>query len=254
MFRKTLILILTLLPLASTSSPAPVPQPYNFSFDTWSRTRGSWNPYPENATKEQRVWDTANRGLALLGVNGTFPEYEHVAVAGNGKAAARIESKKVLWAFVAGSIYNGEFVRIIKTSGAEMKIGTPYRHRPTRFSGYYHYIPATVNYAKAPHEDMKGKPDVARIDLLLMDWTEPYTLDTTTGNFLDGDKDPHVIGRALIDIDKATNGYIHFDIPIEYRSDRTPGYIVITAASSRYGDSFTGADGSVLYIDEFRLD
>jgi len=42
-------------------------------------------------------------------------------------------------------------------------------------------------------------------------------------------------------------------LPLVYRNDRTPEYIVIVAAASRYGDYFTGAVGSVLKVDEFQL-
>ena len=39
-----------------------------------------------------------------------------------------------------------------------------------------------------------------------------------------------------------------------YRDNsRIPRYIVIAAASSRYGDYFTGGVGSVLLVDEFEL-
>ena len=38
----------------------------------------------------------------------------------------------------------------------------------------------------------------------------------------------------------------------EYRDrTRTPKYIVIVAAASKYGDYFTGGVGSTLYLDEF---
>lgn len=58
------------------------------SFDRWSKTGGTWYPFPENAEESRRTWDSANKGLSLLGVNTTTPEYGHVAVAGKGKAAA----------------------------------------------------------------------------------------------------------------------------------------------------------------------
>jgi hypothetical protein len=40
---------------------------------------------------------------------------------------------------------------------------------------------------------------------------------------------------------------------LKYRSSRTPKYIVIVGAASRYGDYFTGGKGSVLKLDEFEL-
>ena len=34
---------------------------------------------------------------------------------------------------------------------------------------------------------------------------------------------------------------------------RTPKYIVLVAAASKYGDYFSGGVGRVLYVDEFSL-
>jgi hypothetical protein len=42
-------------------------------------------------------------------------------------------------------------------------------------------------------------------------------------------------------------------MPLVYRNGRTPKYIVIVGAASRYGDYFTGGKGSVLKLDEFEL-
>ena len=52
---------------------------------------------------------------------------------------------------------------------------------------------------------------------------------------------------------KWMDSYQEFDLPITYRSDRTPSVVVIISASSRYGDYFTGAEGTVLYLDEFEF-
>jgi hypothetical protein len=125
-FACTLLLLLGSLGLRAQGGP----QLYNMNFDCWSKDSGAWNPYPENPTDAQRVWDTANHGLSLLGINGTTPEYKHVAVAGKGKAAAKIESKKVLWAFVAGNLYTGRFGQIVRFSGAELYFGVPFSSRP----------------------------------------------------------------------------------------------------------------------------
>lgn len=229
------------------------PQIYNMSFDTWSKSSGAWNLYPANAAAGEKVWDTANHGLSLLGVNGTVPEYKHVAVAGEGKAAAKIISKKVVWAFVAGNLYTGSFGKIVKLSGAELNFGIPFTARPKSLSGYLHYIPATVDYAKEPYLDMKGKTDVGWIEVILADWDKPYHIVTNYEKFIDGATDPHVIGRAVIDVTRDTGGYIPFDIPFQYRNGKTPKYVVISMASSKYGAYFTGGSGSILYVDEFQF-
>ena len=222
-------------------------------FDTWSKTGGSWFPYAKDAPASQRVWDSANKGLSLLGVNGTVPEYKHLAVSGVGKAAARIESKKVLWAFVAGNLYTGKFHRVVDFSGAEMTYGVPFTARPRSLSGYVDYLPRTVNYAKEPYLSMKGKQDLGSIEVILLDWDEAPRMTTNKGEFVDGVNDPHVVGRGVLELDRTTGGYIHFEIPIVYRSGKTPKYAVILVAASKYGAFFTGASGSTMYVDEFRF-
>jgi hypothetical protein len=62
-----------------------------------------------------------------------------------------------------------------------------------------------------------------------------------------------VIAHGVLESSDATDGYKEFKIDIKYRDNRTPKYIVVMACSSKYGDYFTGAKGSVLYVDEFEL-
>ena len=248
-----LLLLMTMGAAAGQSHNQSGPQLYNMSFDTWSKSKGAWNLYPLDAKKSERVWDSANHGLSLLGINGTMPEYEHVAVKGVGKAYAKIVSKKVVLSFVAVNPYTGNFVKIVNFAGAELEFGVPFKGRPKALCGYYDYRPSKVNFAKAPHAAMKGKSDIGRIEVILTDWTGPYNITTNYERFIDGATDPHVIGRAVIELKKATNGYVYFEVPIEYRDDRTPTYVDITATPSRYGEFFTGGSGSTLYVDEFEF-
>ena len=233
--------------------PMQAQQLYNMDFDSWSKSSGAWNLYAKDAPAVDRVWDTANHGLSLLGINGTVPEYKHVAVEGEGKAAVKIVSKKVLWAFVAGNLYTGRFGKIVNFAGAELFFGVPFHARPKSLSGYVHYIPKKIDYAKEPYLGLKGKRDTGYVEVILTDWDKPYHIITNNEEFIDGATDPHVIGRAVLELDKDTGGYIHFDIPIKYRNGKTPKYVVVTAASSKLGASFTGADGSTLYLDEFQF-
>ena len=239
--------------MVAVAFPAGAQQLYNMDFDTWSKSSGAWNLYPNDATAAQKVWDTANHGLSLLGVNGTSPEYNHVAVSGEGKAACKIESKKVLWAFVAGNLYTGRFGRIVKFSGAELFFGVPFTARPRALRGYYHYKPGIINYAQEPYLDREGKLDEGQIEVILTDWDKPYHIITNDEEFIDGATDPHVIGRAAINLTKDNGGYVSFEIPFNYRSGAIPSYIVITAAASKLGAYFTGSSKSTLYIDEFEF-
>ena len=51
-----------------------------------------------------------------------------------------------------------------------------------------------------------------------------------------------------------TDGFRAFHIDLEYRSDRTPKWLVIVGASSALGDYFTGGVGSTLWLDGLTLD
>jgi hypothetical protein len=244
-------LLALLLPLAALAQGGP--QLYNMGFDDWHKQKGVWYPYPKDAPSSQRIWDSGNPGLAILKLNNVTPEYEHVAVPGAGKAAARVESKKVAWAFVSGNLFNGQFIRLVEMKGVETNLGAPFTGRPKSISGWYHYIPKKINHTGEGYENMAGKSDEALIEVLLMDWTKPYHQVTHRDGFIDPDNDPHIIGRASFIVKKGTSGYVHFEAPIQYRNGKTPRYAAFTIASSRFGAYDTGAAGSVLYVDEFKF-
>ncbi len=227
------------------------PQLYNMGFDTWSKSGGIWYPCPKDTPAAKRVWDSPNPGTGKLGMNLATPEYEHVAVPGKGRAAARLESRKMAWAFVAGNLYNGHFVKTVELSGVETELGAPFKGRPRGLKGYYHYIPKKINNAKAPMAHMQGKMDEGIIDVILVDWNQPYRQITHKTGFIDPENDPHVIAHASIVIGKGTSGYVPFEIPFEYKNGKTPSYVLFTVSASRFGYCQTGAAGTVLYVDEF---
>ena len=70
---------------------------------------------------------------------------------------------------------------------------------------------------------------------------------------MDFENDEYIIAHGSLTSGNNDSGYVKFTLPLVYRNDRTPEYIVIVAAASRYGDYFTGAVGSVLKVDEFQL-
>ena len=248
--KKNLTLAVLALFAALTVQAQQIP---GMDFDTWSKTGGSWCPYAKEAPAGKRVWDSANKGLSLLGINTTTPEYDHVAVSGKGKASAKVVSRKVLWAFVAGNLFTGRFNKVVDFSGADLDFGVPFTGRPKSLSGYVHYIPKPVNYAKEPFLGLKGRPDGGRIEVILTDWAGLKHIDTTKEPFVDADKDSHVIARAVLDLDKDTDGYIPFEITLKYRNGLTPRYAFIYVTPSRNGGSFTGGSGSTMYVDEFRF-
>lgn len=99
---------------------------------------------------------------------------------------------------------------------------------------------------------------MCHIQVFLTDRTEMYHIDSGNNQFVDLNGDD-IIAYGSVESDVATstksglvNGYEPFTIKLEYRDlTRKPNMLVIVASASKYGDYFTGAIGSVLYIDEF---
>ncbi len=228
-------------------------QVYNFSFDTWSKSKGAWDLFPENASEKQKVWGTVNHGTSFLGINTTVPEYEHVAVKGKGKAAAKVSSRSIMGTFATGNLYTGKFVKIIGMSGAEMYHGTPFKGRPKSLSGYVHYQPGKIDAAKAPYKDQKGKLDKGQIEIALYSWKQARHFLSTDGPSTPAQKDPDIVAYGSLVLDKDTGGYIPFTIDLKYVNDKEPGYLFIAVLASRLGEFFTGSSKSVIYVDEFQF-
>ncbi len=249
MIKKATLLFAALLLCVAAGAQ----QIYNMSFDHWSKKGVTWYPYPEGASGSRKAWDSANPGIKPLGTNVAMPEYKHVAVSGPGKAAAKIVSKKVLWAFLTGNLYTGEFVRVVKLSGAEMYDGVPFSGRPRSMSGYCHYIPGVIDYAKAPYLSKKGKKDEGQIEVALYGWKERKHFISNDGPSTPASEDPALIGRAVIVFSEDTGDYVPFEIKLDYVSEATPAFAFISVLSSRFGEFFTGSSSSVMYVDELRF-
>ncbi len=219
-------------------------QLYNSSFDEWTKEGNGWYPYSGSG---ERIWDSANKGTASLGVVPTRPEETDVML---GKAV-RMESSTAFGQFAAGNIYLGQFGQV-SGLGAILNWGVPFTSRPVALKGYYKYLPKTVDKAKDPHKDELGRTDQCSIRIWLTDWTSQFTVNTSKNIFLE-DNDPSIIAQGSLFSDRTDTAYVPFEITLEYRDDRIPTYIEIACAASRYGDYFTGGLGSVLMIDEFEL-
>ncbi|MDE5959041.1 MAG: PCMD domain-containing protein, partial [Muribaculaceae bacterium] len=66
---------------------------------------------------------------------------------------------------------------------------------------------------------------------------------------------PEVIAYGSVQYGETIEQWTKFDIELNYRStSRVPNYILVVASASKYGDYFVGGNGSVLCIDNFKLE
>lgn len=219
---------------------------YNMNFDDWWKDGDVWYPYAQGANPT--IWDSANQGAATFIGSSTTPTDDAV----NGKAV-RLESKYAVIAFAAGNLYTGKFVAI-NGVGAELDWGVPFTSRPVALKGYYKYTSKPINRTDKGMDSYKNQLDKAQITIALTDWNGTFRINTTDGKFVDFNS-PEIIAYGRLESDKSYSDYVEFTIPLEYRyTDKTPKYIIISAAASYLGDYFTGAEGSTLYLDELTFE
>ncbi len=226
----------------------------NLNMDTWYyyNYSGSKYYYTPNESNDNKIWDTANPGSATLSVYPTTREDSNVI---SGYACKMTSSTILNSIFAAGNIYTGQFGSATlsgSSMGATLDLGYEFTSRPLALKGYFNYSPATIGYTKDPYTDLDGTTDVGSIIVYLTSWDEPFTVNTATSTFVDY-TDSSILAYGAIDCNENSE-YEEFTINLEWRdTETTPTYIVIMAASSKYGDYFTGGKGSTLYIDEMSL-
>lgn len=222
-------------------------------FEQWWLDGKVWNPWPENG---ERYWDTGNRGAAIAGPSNVIPsDYTPNGSGKSAKLSSVFAGVFGIGKLAAGSMYTGNFVRIDGTNGV-LAFGRPFTSHPTKLRGFYDYTPVAIDMVQSPYENLKGQPDSCQIYIALTEWVEPKEICTTPSRRQLFDPNaPEIIAYGQITVGQSTGGYKPFEIELKYRStSRKPRYIQVTAASSKYGDFFTGGNGSILYIDQFSLD
>ena len=228
---------------------------YNMSFDDWTKSDDVM--YPASSLDEAHyVWDTANKAAKMVSKTPTDKE-SGIVISGN---AAKLKSVTAFGVLAAGNIYTGKFGNIDGV-GAVLYWGHKFDSRPLAMRGWYRYEPANIDIVSSNYSHLEGQPDFCQIQIFLAKWTNQFEINTKKGQFVDlSNNNTTIVAHGqIVTQDNTTdnpgnrNGYIQFTIPLEYRSLEHPTYVVISGAASRYGDYFTGGEGSTLYLDEFEL-
>ena len=232
---------------------------YNGSLDNWyKKDDKTWYPN-ENGVS---FWDSSNPGTttglgAVVNINPTTGNSDIVHTIG-GKSAELKSTYKVK--FAAASLYSGRFNSLVNTKGAKIDFGQPFTSRPRALHGFFQYAPVAINHVgdnQPANTVTNGNMDICSIYIALS--KKIYTVDNTnTSTFIDFSNDENIIAYGELPLSECvnTNGqWKEFTIPLEYKTMEKPDdmYIIIVASSSKYGDYFTGGDGSIMYLDDLEL-
>lgn len=228
---------------------APAPALTDGSFDNWHQVGKKWNPWAEGGTS---FWDTGNQGASTVGDSNSVPTDD--TCNGSGKAAF-LESKYIVIKFAAGNIFTGEYVETDGTNGV-VDFGRPFNGFPTALKVNYKYKSSIINRSSdADYEYLKGRPDSCQIFIALADWDKPFRVRTRpSARSVFSPSDPGVIAYGQITVGDDVPQWKEQIIPLEYyHLGRTPKYIVVVASASKYGDYFTGGEGTSMWVDNFEL-
>lgn len=243
--------------IKSFTTESEIQVPY-LNFNTWFKAGKNGSGSGKNwylGESGNKFWDSGNEGANTMSEkNPTAPDYTNkVALEGN-EASAYLETKVVFGVMAAGNIYTGDFVEAIvslSNPGAQLDFGVPYNGRPTSLTGYYKYQPVNVTQTSKPNVN-KGDLDSCHIYVALFaDWTTAFRVNTQTGTFVDLNE---AVAFGELKDSRTMSDFEKFEFEIKYRDEtRIPTYILIVATASKYGDYFTGGEGSKLWLDEFSL-
>ena len=224
----------------------------NADFSNWWLDGKVWCPWAEGATP---FWGTGNKGATTLGTSNTFPTED--TPSGTGYAAqleTRFVGIGIVGKLAAGNFFAGSYVRTDGTDGV-LSFGREFSERPTRLRGYYKYHSAPISSATSGFESIKGQPDTCIIWCALIDSPDPFEIRTKPSDRHLFDPDgPEVVAYGKIESGSDIPQWSQFEVTLNYKAtNRIPRYILVVSSASKYGDYFTGGNGSVLCIDDYQL-
>lgn len=261
----------------------------NGSFEYASKVAGGsyykfYDPDCGVADGEFMFWGSGNgegsegvNGSANLGIVITYVDTEDKV---DGKQSVRAQTSQLAGMLAAGNLFTGQFAGLVGTSGGKVNFGRPWTSRPSALKLYCKYSTGTIDIINSTPPGVtltKSDYDRAQIKIALGTWDykkyggtleSPVHINTTDAStFVDFTTDPSTVadGNLIIHHDgyylnggdkvaAETGEWIEYVIPLDYHSmDVQPTHIIVSCASSQFGDYFTGCSSSKLWIDAVEL-
>ena len=211
--------------------------------------------------KNTSFWGTGNEGATAGNMVLTDKSQDMVH---GGTYSARLETNSALGIIAAGNMFIGTYVRTDGTNGV-LSLGRQYNgSHPDKLVVWANYRPAnkpTIGSGNSSYvpEDFESGNDHGQIYVALT--TEPVEIRTDPSNrkVFDSVNDETVLayGQVTWTENFGADGQLErLEIPFVYNDrakTKKPVYLIMVASASKYGDYFSGAKGSVMYLDDVEL-
>lgn len=246
-----------------TEKPYEIP---NYSLENWASLKSTVTsatnvPVPTESDKVE-FWDSGNHGSRSVSLMATTLTEGSTDMAHDGNMSAKLISKFVglgnLGRFGTGNLFTGEFAGTDGMDGI-LHLGRLYNgSHPSSLNVYVNYRPGTVASNVADNTHFKtGDKDKAQIYVALT--TDVFEVRTKDQARLFDPYDESVVAYGQITIEGDvgdTNQMVLKNIKFKYKDSAKniqPTHLVIVCAASKYGDYFTGGEGTTMYVDDFHL-
>lgn len=236
----------------------------NASMEDWSDYSVNSKVLLPAAGGVRTFWDTGNHGSATMSKLITNPNSD---IKHSGDKSAELKSQFVgfgiIGKFAAGNLFVGEYKETKGTNGV-IDFGRPYDgSHPSALNLWANYRPGTElkgdgkNTVTNEIVLTNGEPDHGQIYIAFT--TGIVTVDTSDTSTLFNANADYVVGYGQVTWtgNFGPDGSLaEVNIPIEWKDKAKtvkPTHMIIVCSASKYGDFFTGCEGSTLYLDDFEL-
>ena len=270
-----------------TFTTEAAPKLPNGSFEYVSKVSGEsyykfYDPSCGVADASYMFWGSGN-GEGSEGVNGSASMGIVITTIDtgdkkDGNQSVLCKNSSIINMLTAGNLFTGQFAGLVGTSGGKVNFGRPWTSRPTALRIWCKYQTGKINILKNESLGVtKNDYDRAQVKVAIGTWdykkyggtkNSPVHINTTDAStFVDFFTDPNTIanGDLIIyndgymlnhgaKVTETTSEWVEYIIPLDYRQlSAYPTHIVISCATSQFGDYFTGYDGGKLWIDGAEL-
>lgn len=236
----------------ATEAGSQVP---NSDMEQWYQNgSAAYYPFLQGA---QAFWLTGNDGSQKANINLTVPSTD-VRPGSTGTYSAYLQSVKAavggIGKFAAGNLFTGTF----SMKGLNGMVGFgrdfTFNAKPKSFSVWLKNKAGNIN-------ENSGSPasglDVNQVMVILTTWDEAHIVDTSnTDTFISYDMlgtMEGVVAYGTYRTQETKETWYEQTIDLTYVSDVKPTKVVISFASSAYGDYFCGSTESYMYVDDMRF-